>query len=1182
MNGNAALRWAQHTLVLMLLALGSNNGLAALDVADTPLSLATGVTPNIIIAIDDSGSMDAELLMPTNDGALWWHTGNESFMGLDKNDIAAPDTLNFNKVGGANGTWKKYIYLFPNGTGTGKRVYSDSNNDHYAVPPIPSFAFARSPDYNKAYFNPEDRYVPWPSVGSKSFSNITASSAPSDPNLGTSTFNLTADIDNDSGNHTFRFQQGMTIPNNISVAGYPSDKKVKYYPATFYLKDPLPASYGYTGATLTGYAPNGSSTLIGYEIKSANFSTPAAYTAMMQNFANWFSYYRKRHLATRAGVAQSFFDVNNARLGEFTINNRSNVTMKTLANSDDRNSFYNTLYSRGGNSGGTPNREALNHAGRQYQRSNDDAPITHACQANAAILFTDGYSNVSSISGVGNEDAGKGAPYEDTASSTMADIAMKYYDNPLRSNFATGQVPVAAACNRQSPPPALDCKTDLHMLTYAVTLGTGGILYDPDNPADPYTSPPNWHTSFENRSPTAIDDLWHATINGRGALLIASKPVEIAEKLKSAITQILQSVGSSSSIATNSTRLDSDTIIFQARYDSRDWSGQILAYEVGSDGALAEEKWDTNTNGGIPAHGDRNILTWISPATGAESAVNFTWDNLSATEQLALTLDVATADVSLEGPRRVNWLRGDQSLEGVNANYRVRSHLLGDIVNSNPYFHWGQNYGFSRLSGTAGISYAAYLGAKKTKPPMLYVGANDGMLHGFNATTGVESFAYIPKSAFGNLASLTKPDYTHSYFVDGSPLVIDAYWDDTWHTILVGSSAAGGGSVFAIDVSDPANVDASDVLWDFHTAAGASNKLGLSMSNPVLTRLASGDWVALFGNGYNSGDTVKLFVVNLKTGNLIKAIDTEVSGSDNGLGDILAVDSNSDRIAEYVYAGDLNGNVWKFDLSSSNSNQWKLAFKSGNTPKPLFVAKAPDGSTQAITAGMTSGRHPDGGIMIYFGTGKYFERGDSLVANSPQLQSFYGIRDNGSQISARSNLQQQIITYEGTPTLRGGTAEFAVRIVSNTTVDYSAKAGWYLDLIGPSAAGGAGERVIDQAILRNGRVIFPTLIPSADPCNFGGTGWLMEIDSINGGRLADTVIDINGDGLINDDDMANLSDEFFPPSAKKFDQLLTRPGIIGAGEKEYKYTSGSRGSIGLTVERGTGNELGRQAWWQLR
>jgi type IV pilus assembly protein PilY1 len=341
MNGKIVWRNLQLALGSMLLTSG---GLAQLNVADAPLSLATGVTPNIILAIDDSGSMDAEVLMPTNDGALWWHTGDKSFVGRNTNDDLVAGVINFNAEGGANGTWKKYVYLFPNGTGTGNRVYDDGGNDHYAIPPTPNFAFARSPDFNKAYFNPEDIYLPWPSVGSNTFSNINPTSAPSDPTRGTSTFNLTQNIDNGSDNYKFKFYSGMRLPDG-STASSTETKKVSYYPATFYLKAPLPTTFGYSGTPLTGYAPNGTPTLYGYEIKSGNFSTTTAYTAMKQNFANWFSYYRKRHLATRTGVALSFFDVNNARVGEFTINSRGTISMKTLANSADRNSFYNTIYS---------------------------------------------------------------------------------------------------------------------------------------------------------------------------------------------------------------------------------------------------------------------------------------------------------------------------------------------------------------------------------------------------------------------------------------------------------------------------------------------------------------------------------------------------------------------------------------------------------------------------------------------------------------------------------------------------------------------------------------------------------------------------------------------------------------------------------------------------------------------
>ncbi len=213
-------------LCVLILAL-SPPARALLSVADTPLSLATGVAPNIVLAIDDSGSMDSEVLMPTNDGALWWNTDSKSFVGLNGDDEPEFGVLNVNKNGRANGTWKKFVYLFPNGTGEGNRVYSDSSNDHFAVPPIPEYAFARSPDYNKAYFNPADSYLPWPSVGSNIFLNTVAREAPSDPAVGNFTFNLTQVVESGGDNQTFMFFAGMPLPEGGQAAGKTA-KKVEY------------------------------------------------------------------------------------------------------------------------------------------------------------------------------------------------------------------------------------------------------------------------------------------------------------------------------------------------------------------------------------------------------------------------------------------------------------------------------------------------------------------------------------------------------------------------------------------------------------------------------------------------------------------------------------------------------------------------------------------------------------------------------------------------------------------------------------------------------------------------------------------------------------------------------------------------------------------------------------------
>jgi type IV pilus assembly protein PilY1 len=184
-------RWILGSVFGVLAGLGASAFASTIDIAQTPLFLTVDVKPNIMVIVDDSGSMDSEVLFPTNDGALWWHTGNQSYTGLDNNDDSSAGTINFNKVGTAGDTWKKYVYLFPNGTATGDRVYADQTNDHYAIAPIPAYAYARSPDFNAAYFDPGETYEPWAGYGDTTFGQIDPTSAPSDPVRGTYRFNLT-------------------------------------------------------------------------------------------------------------------------------------------------------------------------------------------------------------------------------------------------------------------------------------------------------------------------------------------------------------------------------------------------------------------------------------------------------------------------------------------------------------------------------------------------------------------------------------------------------------------------------------------------------------------------------------------------------------------------------------------------------------------------------------------------------------------------------------------------------------------------------------------------------------------------------------------------------------------------------------------------------------------------------
>ena len=176
--------------------------------AEKPLTLQLSVKPNIVLIVDDSGSMDYEVLLPTNDGAAWWHSDDQAFSGRGQEDEqVGKETMNFNKSGAANTPWKRYVYLFPNGTGgsEGRRIYGDTAGS-YAVPPLPEFAWARRPKYNRAYFDPSETYDPWVSTGSKSFTDVPPEKAPSDPLLGTAVFDLASTLQTDAAIHTFRMQ----------------------------------------------------------------------------------------------------------------------------------------------------------------------------------------------------------------------------------------------------------------------------------------------------------------------------------------------------------------------------------------------------------------------------------------------------------------------------------------------------------------------------------------------------------------------------------------------------------------------------------------------------------------------------------------------------------------------------------------------------------------------------------------------------------------------------------------------------------------------------------------------------------------------------------------------------------------------------------------------------------------
>ncbi|MEY2853753.1 MAG: hypothetical protein RL030_885, partial [Pseudomonadota bacterium] len=769
------------------------------------------------------------------------------------------------------------------------------------------------------------------------------------------------------------------------------------------------------------------------------------------------------------------------------------------------------------------------------------------------------------------------APYMDTTSNTMADHAMYAYATTLRTGtgFPLAKVALPAACLDASPNPALDCNPNLHMNFYAITLGSRGLLFDPAAPADPYATAITWPTTFPARHPNAVDDIWHATINGRGQLLNASRATELASKLSSVLQSIIDTEGSASAASVNSGSINADTRLFQASFTTRDWSGELRAFDVRKDdlttaGVNEEGTLSAPVLATIPLPDSREILTVNSSGAG----VPFRWLSLDTAQQDSLR----QAGAAALGISRLSYLRGDRSNE-VPGPFRKRSAVLGDIIGSAPVFVGAPPFRYP--DNLESESYAEFKADNADRQRMIYVGANDGMLHAYRTNDGgtgavSEVFAFVPGAVYPNLHNLTNPVYTHKFFVDGTPTVVDAFFGSAWHSVLVGGLNKGGKGIYALDVTDPLSVEEADaddvVLWERTNANAGFTDLGYTFSRPTIARVkygSGGKWVAIFGNGYDStsGKAV-LYIVDLEDGTLVRSIEVSNPASpapgSNGLSTPAVVDLQGDGNADFAYVGDLYGNMWRFDLTSTSSASWSARL--------LFAA----GTPQSITDRPQVGPGPYGiGMMVLFGTGKYLETADRSTPGA--TQSFYGILDPNTATyiapTLTDLLQQSVLA---TVTLPSGKD---VRVTSSNSM-VPGRRGWYMDL--PTS----GERQVADPVLRNGRVVFTTVIPSSDPCTNGGRSWLMDLDALSGSRLRYTPFDLDGNNQFNEQDYVTVTiagvDVDVPASGISNDYLMSRPAFVSGENSEYAFTTDTGGNINTNRVNPGPAGVGRQSWRQLR
>lgn len=642
---------------------------------------------------------------------------------------------------------------------------------------------------------------------------------------------------------------------------------------------------------------------------------------------------------------------------------------------------------------------------------------------------------------------------------------------------------------------------------------------------------------------------------------LVTNPANLRSQLDAAFIDILENAAPAASVATSSPRYTAgSTLVYEASYKADDWTGDLKAFDLRSDGTYVDTAAVWRASERMPAPAARDIFVGKREAGaldvevevdgGVEFSVAAMDDGMEA--RLLGTLDASVYAVG----ELVAYLRGDQSMEQntdacmvpADCPYRKRSSKLGDILNSTPAVVGVGSLGYGSIlrdvSAAEADSYPAFVESKKavygdkSQSPVIYVGANDGMLHAIDgsASGGDELFAYVPDGVLDNLHMLAQPGYIHRYYVDGSPTVTDAYLG-SWKTVLGGSLGAGGRGVYVLDITDPRDFSADDVLWEFNSHKDGD--MGQFVGRPYIGRAESG-WVAVFGNGYNSArQRAVLYVRDLATGDELAKIDTGIgcAGNDdgcttgpNGLSAAVLVDNDGNGAGDTIYAGDYRGNLWRFEYTSG---AWHI----GNGNQPLFRATDPGGVPQSITSGVYTVANPLGGTMVIFGTGRYLNADDADEerlgeGTRPSVDSLYGIWDSrmcaddpetdtnpqceswqetamisGRVLDTYADLEQQFITnYDPLVGETGGYLEATRNPVDYRTPDApNGKLGWWLDLtctgcdVGANVANPmAGERVIatPQGILSD--VVFNTFRPRGDACEPGGLNSALVMDTLTG------------------------------------------------------------------------------------
>ncbi|MCX7208705.1 MAG: PilC/PilY family type IV pilus protein [Proteobacteria bacterium] len=1003
--------------LLALGCIGLSVSTFAAQTADKPLStLTTGdVKPNIMFTIDDSGSM------------AWTHMP-DSVGGLNT-DATHPDLLS--KVG------------------------------------------YRAALCNGVYYNPNTTYLPPKNANGTSMPNASFTAA---------WYN--------------GFSSASTTTHNLSNAFFAYDNTTSYGRGTatsvqaFYWDLKSTSTFN---STMCTEAPGGSmdsnsaASTSNWTKKFVPDTTQSAaiQTAQKTNFANWFSYYRTRLLTMKSSAGLAFADIDSryrvgfSRIGRLKAADYGSTKFLNISDYDgtQKSNWYGLLYGTVTGPDGTPLKKALDAIGQIYSGvlpSGVVDPIQYTCQQNFEILTTDGYWNAGSgdAVSVGNQDVGAGVPRPmlDGAnqSNNLADVAMKYFKTDLRTSMA----------NNAPGIPAFDGGAEGRqmMRTYTLGMGMDGTLKYVDDYETNGTASINDFVGLKNGTKNwpvivgdtlnTIDDLWHAGVNGGGKFFSAKDPNAVAASLQSALNDISARLGSvGAPDVSNAFMTAADNKVYNSSYKTRDWTGDVTARSVdvssstftttelwSSQALLAARNLSTSPRAIYTCTGSCTSFTTFDATTYASNA-----DITAGVNSLKTANSLNAAQIAaINGTKLVNYLRGDQSNEPTTATpdlalttalFRQRTKILGAII------HGGVTYVKKSEKAYADAGYAAFSRTNLSRRAMLYSPANDGMLHAFDATTGQEIWAFIPPSLLPSMWKQADRNYDSNfqYFVDGSPTIADISSGSSWKTILIGGLRGGGGEYYAIDITNPSATIPAAPLWSFK-----DSRLGKTYGFPVVGKI-SGQWKVLLSAGYDNSDNKGyVFVLNAHTGALEKTFTTSCAATDGSCGiskiGALLTEPEVDDTIKMAYAGDLAGNLWRFDVNGAGGAAVLVATTGISTLRqPISSAPLIKEMPEYKNAGGVAAHY------VNFGTGRFLNQNDMSNAESQTIYglivdpSLSGIDSSFSNLLSSGSLISLVIDKTCDKTIKENVGGVVTSLANMTNSDLSSNC--------PAAVGGNG---IDQ------------------------------------------------------------------------------------------------------------------------